>query len=320
MWIKQCLACGLAITLWHGQVLWAQNYPVKAIRIVAAAAGGSSDFSARLIAQGISGPLGQPVVVENRGGTGVIAAQTVARSAPDGYTLLNYGSNVWLLPFLQGDLHYDPIRDFAPITLAIRSPNILVVHPSLPVKSVRELIALAKAYPGGLNYASGGDGSSNHLAGELFNSIAGVKLVRVPYKGVGPAISDLLSGHVQVMFATAGGTAQHIKSGRLRALAVTSLHQTALAPGLPTAAASGLPGYEATSIQAVFAPSGTPGPVIARLNQEIVRVLNQPEVKERLFNSGVEAVGSSPEELAATIKAEMSRLGKVIREAGIRVK
>lgn len=311
------LSAGVAVLGAGG--LSAQNYPNKPIRIVAAAPGGTGDFVARLVGQGLTARLGQQVIVENRGaGGGIIAAQTVAQAAPDGYTLLSYGPTIWLLPFLRSSLPYDPVRDFSPVTSLVTAPNLLVVHPSLPVKSVSELIALAKGRPGELNYGSGATGATPHLAAELFKAMAGVDIVRINYKGTGQALNDLIAGQVQLMFSSAAAGLAHVKSGRLRALAVTSAQPSALFPGMPTVAAAGLPGYESASIFAVFAPAKTPAALIRRLNQEIVRVLNGADVKEKLFNAGVEVVGSSPEEFAATMKSEMARWGKVIRDAGIR--
>jgi len=293
-----------------------QNYPSKSVRLVTAEVGAAGDLVARSIAPGLSERFSQPVVVENRGGSGVIPIQTVAKSQPDGYTLLVFGTALWLLPFIQ-DVSYS-VRDLAPVTLAVTTPLLLVVHPSLPVKSVKELIALAKARPGTLNYASGIAGSATHLPAELFKSMAGVDIVRVAYKGGGPALTAILGGEAQVMFATSSGAGPHVGSGRLRALAVTSAQPSALFPGLPTVAASGLPGYDAASIMCVFAPARTPPALIGRLNQEITRVLNKPEVKERFVRAGSEVVASSPGELAAAIKADMARMGKVIKAAGIR--
>ena len=299
-------------------VVSAQDYPSKPVRIVVPGAGGGGDFAARLIAQGLSGPIGQQVLVDNRP-IGFIPADTVAKAPPDGYTLLLSGSGMWLQPFLRNDVPWDPVRDFLPVTLAVSTPNMIIVNASLPVKSVKDLIALAKARPGELNYGgSGSEGSPNHLAAELFKSMARVNIVRVPYKANAQALTDLLSGEVQLMFSTPGGAMQHVKSGRLRALAVTTAKPSALLPGLPTVAASGLPGYESTSIYGVFAPAKTPAPVINRLNQEIARVLHRTDVKEKFLNTGSEVVGSAPEELAAFVKYEMSRLGKVIKDAGIR--
>ncbi len=288
--------------------------------MITAEVGGGNDFTARVIAQGgLSERLGQPVIVENRGGAGgAIAAEIVAKAAPDGYTLLVYASNIWIIPLLRSNVPYDPVRDFAPITWAARSPSTVVVHPALPVNSVKELIALARARPGELNYGSGGTGATTHLAVELFKAMAGVNMVRIPYKGNGPALIDLMAGRVQVMFATAGSVTPHIRSGRLKALAVTSAQPSALAPGLPTVAASGLPGYESNSIYGIFAPAKTPAAIVTQLNQEIVRVLSRTEVKEKFLNSGVETVGSSPEEFAAAIRSDMARMAKVIKDAGIR--
>src|SRR5258707_8383557 len=294
-----------------------QNYPVKPVRVLTAEPGGGLDVAARIIAQGLTGSLGKQVIVENHG-AGAFAAEIVAKAPPDGYSLLLYGSNVWIAPFLRDDVPWDPVRDFSPITLAVRSPNLVVVHPSLPVKSVKELIALARARPGELNYASGSTGSSPHLAAELFKFMARVNIVRIPYRGNAFAYTDLIRGQVQVVFPTAGSVAPYLKSGRLRALAITTARRSELLPGLPTVAESGLPGYEAASIIRMFAPAATPAPIISRLNDELVRVLKKPEVKDRFFNMGVEAVGSSPEEFAATVKSEMARLGKMLRDAGIR--
>jgi len=299
--------------------VFSQNYPSKPIRVITAAAGGGLDFAARQISLGLAASLGQQVVVENRGGSGVIAAELVARAPADGYTLLSFGSAIWIGPLMSDKpSSYDPVGDFAPISLTNRSPNVLVVHPSLPVSTVKDLIVLAKAKPGALNYASAGAGGSSHLAAELFKNMAEVNIVRVPYRANAAALIDLLSGQVQVMFSTTTAAAPHMQSGKLRALAVTSAEPSALLPGLPTAAASGLPGYEAASITGMFAPAKTPVALINRLHQEIVRVLNQVDVKERFFNVGVEVVGSSPEQLAATVKSEMVRLGKVIKVAGIK--
>jgi tripartite-type tricarboxylate transporter receptor subunit TctC len=293
-----------------------QNYPNKPIRIVCAEAGGGADVVARLMAQGLTASFGQQVVVENRP-TGVVLGQTVAKATPDGYTLLLAGASHWLLPFTLVKIPFDPVKDFLPITLVTTSPNILVVHPSVQAQSVKELIALAKAKPGELNFGSGTTGTSSHLAGELFRIMAGVNIVHIPYKGSGPAIIALLGGQVQMMFPNAAGVASHVKSGRLRALGVTSLQPSALFPGLPTVAASGVPNYQSASIYGTFAPAGTPATLINRLNQESVRVLNRPDVKEKLFNAGVEVVGSSPEEFAAAVKSEMAVWGKLIKDAGI---
>lgn len=306
------------ITVLGAGTVSGQDFPQKPVRIVASEPGGAGDFAARLIAQGIAGGLGQQVIVENRAGAGgAIAADLVAKAPADGYTLLFYASNIWLLPFMR-NVSYDPVRDFSPITLAVKAPNLLVVHPSLPVKSVKELIALAKARPGELNYGTGGTGSSNHLGAELFKALAGVNIVRITYKGAAPALNDVIAGHVQVMFPTTAAGAPHVKTGRLKALAVTTAQPSALAPGLPTIAAAGLPGYESAAMFGMFAPTGTRDTIIQRLSQEIVRVLTREEVKEKFFNAGVETVASSPAQLAAIMKSDMARMGKVIKDAGIR--
>lgn len=292
-----------------------QDYPNKPIRIVTSEPGGGSDFTARVLAQGLTVSLGQQVIVDNRAGT-IAAAQIMTKAAADGYTLLSYNNSLWTLPLLQKTF-YDPVRDFSPIVLATRSPNILVVHPSVPINSVRELIAFAKANPGKLNYASGTVGSSNHLAAELFKALAGVDIARIAYKGSGFAVSDLIGGQVQLMFATTGSVAPHVKSGRLRALAVTSPQPSALVPGLPTLAASGVPGYESVTMYGLYAPANAPATLIRRLNQDAARYLDMPATKERLVSAGVETVGGSPQDFAAAIRSDMARLGRVIKDAGI---
>ncbi len=296
----------------------AQEYPMKPIRLVTVEAGGSSDFVARIIALGLTESLGRQVVVDNRGGaSGLIAKETVARAQPDGYTLLLDSTALWILPLMR-QVPYDPFRDYAPITLSDKSPGIMVVHPSVPATTVKEFIALAKAKPGQFNYATGLPGSSNHLAAELFMALAGVEFVRINYKGAGPALTGLLSGEAHVMFPSSGSVAPLLKSGRLKVLAVTSLQTSALAPELPTIAASGVPGYKSESSHALFAPAKTPQALIDRLNREVVRVLNRPDVKVRLLSAGIEVVASSPAELTQSMKAEMAQLGKIIKAANIK--
>ncbi len=293
-----------------------QAYPTKPIRIVTAPIGAGNDFISRVIAQGLSGGLGQQLVVDNRPAN--LVGEIVAKAPPDGYTLLVIGSVLWLTPLLQDNVAYDPVKDFSPISLPARSVNIIVVHPSVAANSVKELIALARSKPGQINYASGGTGSSNHLAAELFKSMAGIELVRIAYKGSGPAVNDLVSGQVQIMFATTATGLPHVRSGRLRALGVTSLQPSALAPGLPSVAESGLPGYESVVIHGLFAPAKTPAPIIKRLHAETVQALRTTVATERLFNSGLEVVASTPGELEATMKSEMTRLGKLVKDAGLR--
>ena len=294
-----------------------QTFPEKPIRFVTTGVASGGDAGARLVAQALTANIGQQVVVDNRP-SGVIPGQVVAKAAPDGYTVLFYGASVWIMPLLQSDTGYDALRDFAPITKVGTSPNVIAVHPSLPVKTLQELIALAKAKPGALNYASLGTGTATHLAAELFKSMAGVNITRVAYKNGATQMSDLIGGHVQMAVSNASSVAQHVKSGRLRGLAVTTAQPTALAPGLPTATASGVPGYESGALYCMFAPAKTPPAIIARLNQETVRALRQPDVKEQFFTGGVDIIASTPEEMAATMTYEIARLGKLIKEAGIR--
>jgi tripartite-type tricarboxylate transporter receptor subunit TctC len=297
-------------------IVCGQDYPTKSVRIVAPAVGGGGDFVARQIAQGISGPLGQPVIVDNRA-SGLIATDIVAKSPPDGYTLVLTGSSFWIIPLLQ-KAPYD-VNDLAPLSLLVKEVNVLAVHPSVPVKSVQQLIALAKVRPGELNYSASTLGSPGHLAWELFKSMAGVNIVGVPYKGTALGIAALISGEVQLVIADSGLMMPHAKSGKLRALAVTTPQPSPLVPGLPTVAASGLPGYDWLAATGMWAPAKTPPPIINRLNQEIVRVLNRADVKDRFLNVGVETVGSSAEEFASIIKTDMARVSKVIKDAGIKV-
>jgi tripartite-type tricarboxylate transporter receptor subunit TctC len=294
--------------------VFAQTYPVKPVRIVTVAPGSANDIVARLIAQEIRAGLGQPVVVDNRG---TVAAELVARAPADGYTLLLYGSAVWLSPFIRASTPYDPVKDFAPVTLVASSPNVVVVHPSLPVKSARELIALAKARPGEINYAAGSLGAAPHLAAELFKAMGKLNIVRVAYKGTGGSLIGILSGEVGLMFPTAGSVTPYIKSGKLRALAVTSLQPTALAPGLPLLSES-LPGYESVSLNGMLAPARTPENIIRQINAEVAKVMTRADIKEKLVAAGTDAMSTSPEEFSAIIQADMAKWGKVIREAGIR--
>ena len=307
----------LAITASGTDVVSAQDFPNKPVRIVTSGAGGPSDIAARLVAQGISTPLGQPVLVDNRAAGNAIM-DAVLKAPPDGHTILLYGSALWLGPFMQQNAPYDPVRDFAPVTLALTSPNILVVHPSVPAKSVKELIALAKARPGELNFGTSGPGGSSHLAGELFKSMAGINIVRINYKSGAAALTALMGGEVQLLFPAASTVSSQIKSGRLRALGTSGTQPSALFPSLPTVAASGVPGYEWLGIFAVFAAAKTPASAIGRLNQSIVQFVHTPAAKEKFADLGVEAVGSTPDQLGATMKAEMARMGKVIKDAGIR--
>ena len=307
-------ACALAQTK-------PQPFPDKPLTlIVPNALDSAADDIARLVGERLGTVLGQTIQFDNiAGANGTLGAARAAKASADGYSLLMGSMNTHSgASTLYPNLPYDPVKDFVPVTWATNSPNLLVVHPSLPVKSARELIALAKARPNELNYGSGSAGSTPHLAAELFRAMTGVQIVRVAYKGSGPALTALLSGELHFMFPSTGSANPLLKSGKLRPLAVTTLKPTALAPNLPTVAESGLPGYESASLLAVFAPAGTPTAIVQRLNQEMVKALQSTEAHERLFNSGVEAVGSTPEQFAVTLKNEMAKWGKVIKDAGIR--
>jgi tripartite-type tricarboxylate transporter receptor subunit TctC len=294
----------------------AQDYPQKPIRIYTSAAGGAVDSISRLIAQGITGPLGQPVVIDNRGGSGVIPGELTSKAPPDGYTLAMQTGTLWLSQLFEEKLPYDTFRDFAPIMLVAHSPSVLVVNASLPVKSVKELIALARARPGDLNYAKISTGAPNHLGAELFNAMARVRIVAISYRGTPMAVADLVSGQVHVMWATIQTSGPHVASGRLRALAVTSAEPSPLLPNLPTVAAAGLPGYVVQANYAFVAPARTPDAIIARLHQETARVLRTPAAKERLAGIGADPVVSTPAELTAIMKSELATMGKIAKETG----
>jgi tripartite-type tricarboxylate transporter receptor subunit TctC len=300
-------------------VVHAQAYPTKPIRVVTSQPGNAFDTASRIIAERLTVSLGQPVIVDNRGGAGgVIAGEIVAKAQPDGHTLLSYGNTIWQIGFMRKNVPFDPLKDFAPITLAVVSPNVLIVHPTVAVSSVKELIALAKSRPGQLNYGGGNTGSTAHLAAELFKSMAGVNLVHVPYKSTAQSVVALVAGEVQVMFPNGATATPYIKSGKAKVLAVTTAVPFPLMPGVPTVASAGLPGFESTAIHAIMAPAKTPPAIIARLNREIVKVLNTPEVTERFLGMSAMVVASSPEQLAAAIRKEMETSGKLIRTLGIR--
>ena len=299
----------------------AQAYPVKPIRlIVPFAPGGPTDILARAVSAKLTESLGQSVVVENRGGAGGnIGAEIVARAPPDGYTLLMGATSTHgINPHLYTRLGFDPVKDFAPVTLVANTPSLLAVHPSLPVRTVRDLIALAKIKPGQLSYASAGNGSSNHLAGVLLCMMAGIDMIHIPYKGSGPALIDVIAGQVPVMFNNTASVMPHVKADKLRAVALTSAERSPLVPGLPTVAESGLPGFEVRSWHGIFVPAATPRDVIGRLNTEIVKGLHQSDVKERLNAQGVELVGNKPEEFAAFIQKELAKWSKVVKASGAR--
>jgi len=311
------LAATLAISTPHAGA--ADAYPAKPIRfVVAFPPGGGTDIIARSIAQKLAERIAQQVVVDNRPGAGGnIGTDIVAKAAPDGYTMLMGSAGPLAInASLFAKMPFDPVRDLAPVTLAASTPNVLVLHPSLKAATVKELIALARARPGEINFASSGHGTPAHLAGELFNSMAGVKMVHVPYKGAAPALADLLGGQVQLMFSTMPPALPHVKDGKLRALAVTSAKRSPAAPELPTVDEIALPGFEANTWHGVVVPAGTPETIVARLNREIVAILHLPEVVERLSGQGAEPVGSTPQEFAAYIKSEALKWAKVVRDSG----
>ena len=303
-------ACSVAI---------AQTFPAKPIRLVVPfAPGGGSDVLARIVGQKLTESTGQPVIVDNRPGAGGnIGTDMVAKATPDGYTLvLGVVGPISINVSLFKSLPYDPLRDLAPITQAVAVTNMLVVHPSLGVSTVKELIALAKAKPGALTFASGGTGTAGHLAGELFNTMAGVKMAHVPYKGSGPAMIDLLSGQVGLFFDNMPSAYPQAKVGRLRALGVTTAKRSPAAPQVPTIAEAGLQGYEATNWYGFLAPGGTPKPIIDKLHAEIVRILQTPEVKEKLAALGADVIGNTPQEFAKVIASEIPKYRKLVKESG----
>jgi tripartite-type tricarboxylate transporter receptor subunit TctC len=299
----------------------AQNYPVKPVRVIVAfAPGGSTDVVFRILAPRLTEYLGQPVLVDNRpGGGATIGMDLVAKSAPDGYTLgvanISFGAN----PSLVSKLPYDTARDFAPVSLVSIVTMVLAVHPSVPARSVKQFLALAKAKPEGMNYASAGNGSATHLAFERFKYASGAKILHVPYKGGGPAVVSIVSGETMTLFATIPSAIQHFQSGRLVPLGVSSAKRNSALPNLPTVAEAGVPGYEAIEWQGVVVPAGTPAPVIGRLHQAFVKAVTLPEMKERLAAIGADAAGSTPEELAAFIRSELAGWAKVIKESGIKI-
>jgi tripartite-type tricarboxylate transporter receptor subunit TctC len=295
------------------------NYPAKAIRyIVPFPAGGPLDIVARAIGQELTKSWGQPVIVDNRPGAGGnIGADIVAKAPPDGYTILMGAVSTHAINVtLYRKLPYDPIKDFAPVTLITSVPNVLVVHPSLPVRNVKDLIALAKARPGQLNFASGSTGSAGHLAGELFDSMAGVQMTHIPYKGAAPAVIDLIAGHVSLMFDNLSSALPNIKAARVRAIAVTTLKRSPLLPDVVTISESGLRGFDVSTWFGIFAPARTPPDIVAKLNGEIVRVLHTRDMRERLALLGAEPIGNQPDEFAAFIKTEIPKYAQVIKASG----
>ncbi len=310
---------GMTMMAFAAMTAHAQPYPSRPIKIVVPyPPGGFNDTLGRTFAAKFTEDWGQPAVVENKPGANtLIGSDYVAKAAPDGYTLLIVAFPFAVTPSLIKSMPYDTVKDFTPVALAAQSPNLLVVNPALPVKSVADLIALAKAKPDSLSYASTGNGSSNHISMEFFKSLAGVRIVHIPYKGSAPAVTDLLGGQVQVMFDNVPNVLPQVKAGRLRALAQTSATRSAVAPDLPTVAEAGVAGYELTVWFGLVAPAGTPREVIAKLNAEVLKILAMPDVRERFLAQGVEPLGSTPEQFAEHIKAQMAKWGKVVRDAGV---
>jgi len=300
----------------------AQAYPAKPIRIIVPSPpGDGSDLMARAIGDKLALAWNTPVVVDNRmGAGGRVGAEAAAKAAPDGYTLImgNAGSH-GINAALYADLPYDIERDFAPITQVMRAPNVLVVSPALPAANVRELIALFKANPGKYSYGSGGNGSSAHLSAELFKSMAGVDVVHVPYKGASPALTDVIAGRVAMFIGNLPPAMPHIKSGNVRALAVTTAQRSALVPDIPTLAESGLPGFETVAWFGLFAPAGTPKPILDKLQAEVARIVREPEIRERMTALGGEPVGNSPEAFAAIVKGDVAKWKKVVKDANVHV-
>ena len=298
-----------------------QTYPNRPLRIVVpfAAGAGVLDIMARLVGQHLGASLGQQVVIDNRPGAGgIVGAEVVAKAEPDGYTLLMGNTALVVSPYLYAKLPFEPLADFVPVTLVNSAPLLLVVHPSVPVQSVKELIAYAKARPGQLNYGSGGVGSTPYLATELLKAMAGIDVVHVPYKGGAPALADLVAGQLTFMLENVPGTMPLVKSGKLRALAITSAQRSPLAPDLPTMAEAGVPDYEMVGWNGVFVAKGTPAEIVARLNSDLAKVLRLPDVKEQMATLGAEPGGESAPAFGAFVKAESARWGRIIKERGIR--
>ena len=313
-------AAALAVIVGAGNAA-AQPYPSGPVRVVVPfPAGGGVDTTGRLIGQRLADALGKPFVIDNRpGANGMIGSEIVAKSPKDGYTLMVNGANFVTTPSLYSKVTYDPIKDYDPVSLLSVAPNVLVVHPSLPAKSVKELIALAKARPGQVNFAGSGSGSTPHLAAELFNTLANVKMVHVPYRGTGPAIVGLMSGEASVMFMPTTNAVQLVKADKLRGLAVTSSTRLSVLPQLPTVAESGLKGYESSQWYGMLAPAGTPAEILNVLNAHLVKIMQAPDMKQRMTDSGNVAVGSTREAFATHLKTEFDKWANVIRRSGARV-
>jgi tripartite-type tricarboxylate transporter receptor subunit TctC len=318
--MKTCVWATAVLALAWMETTAAQSYPARPIRvIVPQSAGGSTDLAARAVTQRLTDVLGQPVVVDNRPGAGsLIGTELVAKSPPDGHTLLAVAASFTINPSLHAKLPFDPVRDFAPISRVCTLPHLLVVHPAVPVKSVKQLVALAKARPGQLNVATSGVATSTHMAAELFMYMTGTKMVAVPYKGGAPGNIALVSGQVELYFATISTSLPHVRNGKLRALAVTTAKRSVAAPDYPTVAQAGVPGYEHASWVGILAPAGTPPAVVAKLNGEIDRIVHQPDVREFFLRDGLEPDGGTAKEFATTIRAEVAKWQKVVKGAGIK--
>jgi tripartite-type tricarboxylate transporter receptor subunit TctC len=321
MTCKLRLAYAGAFAVLHAGVAPAQGYPTKPVRVIVPfVPGGGADAAGRLFAAKLSDNLGQQFVIDNRGGAaGVIGAEIAAKAAPDGYTLFLSTANMAMNVSLYGKRSYDPLRDFATVSLLSSTPNVITVHPSLPVKTVKELIALARAHPDKINYASGGSGSTAHLAAELFKSMARVNLVHVPYKGSGPAVIAVLSGEAPLTMVPALAVIPFVQSGRLRALAVSSLQRTAALPDLPTVAESGVTGYEASQWYGIMAPANTSETIVAKLHAELVKIVQSPDMTARLAAEASIPIGSTPQQFTAYLQEEIVKWARVIKTSGARV-
>ena len=297
-----------------------ESYPSRPVRfILPFPPGGGTDILGRVIAERLSANLGQPVVTENRGGAGGnVGAEAAAHSSPDGYTIVLVAPSLAISPTLYSRLNYDPVKDFAPISLVATVPNVMITHPSIEAQTLQEFIALARSRPGAMNFGSGGSGTSNHLAGELFNIVTGAKLVHVPYKGVNLAMQDVLSGRVQLVFIGIPAALPHIKAGKLRALALVAPQRSPALPDVPTVAEAGLKDFEVTTWYGIMTPAGTPRPIVSRLNAELVKIMHTPEVKERLAGMATDPLTSTPEEFAAYLKQEIAKWGDVVRKANLK--
>jgi tripartite-type tricarboxylate transporter receptor subunit TctC len=317
--VARIAACCVALLL--SSAVGAQTYPDRAVRIIVPfAAGGPTDAMARILAQKFTENLGQPFVVENRAGAGGnIGMSAAAKSAPDGYTLIMVSSSFVVNPSLYSNVPYDAYKDFAPISLAAASPNLIVVHPSVPARTIQELVALVRANPGKYSYSQPGIGTTPHLSGELLRLTFGIDLVSAPFGGAGPAIASVLAGHTPVAFTALPPAMAHVKGGTLRALAITGSKRSSELPDVPTMAEAGISGQEAETMQGLLAPAGTPRYIVERLQREVAKIIAQPDTKAKLLAMGFDPVGNTPEQFSAYINAEIARWGKVVRDAKLKV-